>query len=337
MARSFLSSAFERGDQLGPVRLLLHVDEVDDEEPPEVAEADLPDDLLHGLEVRLQDGVLEPALPDELPRVDVDGDERLGLVDDDVPPRLEPDLRLQGVLDLGLDAVLLEKGRRLPVELHLLDELGLDLVEELDDALVLLVVVHEERREVLPEDVARGAEGEVEVAVEEGGRARPLRLLPDLLPELRQVASVGGELLGAPSLAGRPDDEAARPLLQARQNLLQPVPLLLVLDPARDAEMVDRRHVDERPAREGDVRRDPHALVRDHVLRHLDDDLLSFAEKLVDRGERRLRERGLSLPVLRLVETVATVGSGPLRSGSVSSSAAPKRSKSSTSSPTSAT
>ena len=114
MERSFFSSAFERGDQLGPVRLLLHVDEVDDEKPPEVAEADLPDDLLHGLEVRLQDRVLEAVLPDELPGVDVDGDERLGLVDDDVPARLEPDLRLQGVLDLGLDAVLLEEGRRLP-------------------------------------------------------------------------------------------------------------------------------------------------------------------------------------------------------------------------------
>ena len=69
--------------------------------------------------------------------------------------------------------------------------------------------------------------------------------------------------------------------------------------------MVDRRHVDERPPGKRDVGRDPHPLVRDHVLRHLDDDLLSFAEKLVDRGERGLRGKPLPLPLDRLFEAVA--------------------------------
>ena len=131
----------------------------------------------------LQDGVLEPLLPDVLARVDVDGHERLGLVDDDVAARLEPDLRLEGVLDLLLDAELLEEGARLPVELHLDDEVRLHLVEELDDAPVLLVVVDPEDGEVLGEDVARGTERQVEVAVQEGRRAGALGALADLLPE----------------------------------------------------------------------------------------------------------------------------------------------------------
>ena len=58
--------------------------------------------------------------------------------------------------------------------------------------------------------------------------------------------------------------------------------------------MVDRGHVDERAARERDVRRDAHALVCDLVLRDLHDQLLSLAEKLVDRREDRLG-RGLAV------------------------------------------
>jgi len=162
------------------VLFLLHVDEVDDEEPAEVAEADLPDDLLDGLHVRPEDGVLEPLLADVLAGVDVDGDERLGLVDDDVAARLEPDLRLEGVLDLGLDAELLEEGARFPVELDPADEVRLDLVEELDDAAVLLVVVDPEDGELLREDVPRGPERQVEVAVQEGRSAGALGALADL-------------------------------------------------------------------------------------------------------------------------------------------------------------
>ena len=54
--------------ELGPQRLLdrlavlrvRHVDEVDDDDPADVAQPQLPDDLLHRLEVVLDDRVLEP-------------------------------------------------------------------------------------------------------------------------------------------------------------------------------------------------------------------------------------------------------------------------------------
>ena len=70
-------------EHLAAVLGILHVDEVHDEDAAEVAQADLPGDLGDRLEVRREDRLLERVAADEPSRVDVDRDERLGLVDDD--------------------------------------------------------------------------------------------------------------------------------------------------------------------------------------------------------------------------------------------------------------
>ena len=49
--------------------------------------------------------------------VDVDGDQRLGLVEDDVAAGLQPDLAAEGVLELALDVEVLEDRRVAVVEL----------------------------------------------------------------------------------------------------------------------------------------------------------------------------------------------------------------------------
>ena len=80
---------------------LVHVDEVDDDDAAEVAQTDLADDLRDGIEVGLDDGVFEASgLADVLAGVDVDGDEGLGLIDDDGAAGLEPDLGPEGLIDL---------------------------------------------------------------------------------------------------------------------------------------------------------------------------------------------------------------------------------------------
>mgnify|MGYP007014061201 FL=1 len=59
------------GEQLFFLRLFLHVDEVDDDDAADVAQANLLEDLGSGLEVRLVDSVAEIRLADVLARVDV--------------------------------------------------------------------------------------------------------------------------------------------------------------------------------------------------------------------------------------------------------------------------
>ena len=109
------------------------------------------------------------------------------------------------------------------------------------------------------------------------------------IPELREVTAIGREFVRRAPLARRAHDVTARALLERQKDLLEPGALVLVLDAPRDADVVDRRHVDERAPREGHVRRDAHALVRDLVLRDLHDELLPLAEQLVDRRQNRLR------------------------------------------------
>ena len=101
-------------DRLAVLRVR-HVDEVDDDDPADVAQPQLADDLLDGLEVVLDDRVLEPlrrglrARADETAGVDVDDGERLGVVEDQVAARREVDPAVERRVDLLLDAEALEQ------------------------------------------------------------------------------------------------------------------------------------------------------------------------------------------------------------------------------------
>src|ERR1043165_3337618 len=105
------------------VSALLHVYEVEDDDAAEVAKPYLPRDLFDRLHVGARDGVFEAraAATDELAGVNVDGDQRLGLVDDEVAARTEPHARLDGLINLGLHAVGFENRLLARVELDAVD------------------------------------------------------------------------------------------------------------------------------------------------------------------------------------------------------------------------
>src|SRR5580765_5103001 len=89
-----LQGLIESGQNFFAVAALLHVDEIAYDDAAEVAQADLPDDFLHGFEVGLDDGVFQTrgAFANELAGVDVNGYQRFSVVDDDVAAALEPNL-----------------------------------------------------------------------------------------------------------------------------------------------------------------------------------------------------------------------------------------------------
>src|SRR5262249_43554399 len=68
------------------VAFFIHIDEIDDDQPGEVAQAELAGDLLGGLEVGLKRRVLDVVLAGRAPRIDVDRHQRLGLVAHDIAP-----------------------------------------------------------------------------------------------------------------------------------------------------------------------------------------------------------------------------------------------------------
>jgi len=68
-----------------------HVDEIDDDNAAQVAQAQLSRDRLRCLQIGLEDGVVEVARTDETAGIDVDRRQRLGLVNDQVATGLEVD------------------------------------------------------------------------------------------------------------------------------------------------------------------------------------------------------------------------------------------------------
>src|SRR6267142_1369051 len=284
--------------QLGLDRLIhllavlpvLHVDQVEHDDAAEIAEADLPDDLLHGLEVGLDDGVLEPPaglLADEAPRVDVDCDERLGLVDDDRPARFEPHLAPERLVDLRLDAVLVEDRIRLRVQLHLRGEAGHDALNPLQHALMLRGVVDADRLEVFGQQISQQPADDALLLVEDRRRARRFVPLAHLGPDLVERVEVAEDVLLRTAARRGADDHAAGEavgLAELADDAAQPAPLLARLDLARHADVVHRRHEHEKPARHRHVRGEARALRAERLLHDLDDDLLAFLQQLLDLG-----------------------------------------------------
>ena len=143
-----------------------HVDEVDHDDPADVAQAQLVDDLLGGLEVGLGDRVLQRrafAAADEAAGVDVDHGQRLGVVDDQVAAAGQVHAPGHHAFDRRVDPVGLEQrlaGPWLP-QLDALDQLGGGAREERHEPVVLLLVVDDRALEVLGEDVAHDAHRQV--------------------------------------------------------------------------------------------------------------------------------------------------------------------------------
>jgi hypothetical protein len=183
-----------------------HVDEVDDDDPADVAQAQLVDDLLGRLQVRPGDRVLQAGLlaaADERARVDVDDGERLGVVDEQVAARGQVHPLAHEAVDRLLDAVGLEERRALLPQLHALDELGRGAREERDQALVLLGVVDHRALEVLGEDVAHDAHGQVGLLEDQARRGRGLHALVEDLVELEEVLQLALEVLALGAVGGR--------------------------------------------------------------------------------------------------------------------------------------
>src|SRR5579859_551943 len=153
----------ERAENFFAIAALFHVDEVHDDDAAEVAQANLPDDLLDGFEVGLDDGVFEArgTLADELAGVDVDGDEGFGVVDDDVTAGLEPDFGAERFVELVLNAELFEDGLFFGVELDAAGELRLEAADEFDDLAVLLFAIDPDGGEIVADVIAKDAFDEI--------------------------------------------------------------------------------------------------------------------------------------------------------------------------------
>ena len=228
------------------VAVLLHVDEIDDDEAGEVAQAQLPRHLVGGLEVGAERGVLDVVLARRAPRVHVDGDERLGLVDDEVAARFQRHGVGEHRVELGFDAALDEERAGLAPLPHVL------LVARHQHAHVVArlgeagVAGDGDLVDFLAVKVADGALDQRALLVNEAGRRRFQREFAHAFPHAHEIFEIALDLAGRARGARRAQDDAhALGNFKLGSYFLQAPAVLRVGDLARNAAAARRvRHQD---------------------------------------------------------------------------------------------
>ena len=266
------------------VALLLHVDEVDDDEAREVAQLELSRDLLGRLEVRPERRLLDRVLARRLAGVDVDGDESLGLVDDDIAARGKSHERAEHGVQLPLD---LEAGEQ-RLGLGVLDDVLLvarhQHAHERARFLVGAVACHRDVVDLLGVEVADRALDEIAFLVDDRRRGRAQRQVANALPQPEQVLEVALDLRLAARSASRADDKAhAGRHLELGHDLAQPFPVGGIGDLAADAAAARGvGHQHRVAAGEREVSRQRGALVAALLLDHLHEDDLAALDDFLN-------------------------------------------------------
>src|SRR5271157_4556416 len=241
----------QRLHHLLPVLAFVHVNEVDDDNPAQIAQPDLPHDFLDGIHVGLHNGVFQAlGLANVLAGVDVNGHQRFGLVDDDGSAALQPHLRLQGAVDFVLNAELLEQRRVFRVQLDPPDHRRLESVGEAQDALVFIFGVHPDLREVGIDLVAQHPFHQIQVMIDQGWRFAVFGAVLDLGPQVLEKADVGAKVLFLDVRRGSAHDESTQAVFAlAGDDALQAQAFVFRCNLSRDPDVVHRRHVDQEAAR----------------------------------------------------------------------------------------
>ena len=217
MLRAVASQAFNEAAQ-HEVAVLLHhhVHKVDHDHAADITQTQLADDLLSGLQVAASDRFLQRlALADEAAGVHVDGGHSLGTVDHQRAAAWQIDLAFHALAQLGIDIPLVEDVSTLMLGwvplLQAWQQFRAHLLEVAMDAVVDVLAFDDKLAEVIVEDVAHHADGDVRFRVQDMRAMRVLELVVTLLnafPAFEQQLQVGFDGFLAGSLCCRADDDA---------------------------------------------------------------------------------------------------------------------------------
>ena len=144
-----------------------HVDEVDHDQAAQVANAHLSRDLFGSFKVSIESGRLDVATLGRARRVDVDGYEGLGVIDDDAAARRQAHRVCKRGFDLALDLETRKQRHRVRVVLQLAQVVRHDLFNELAGLLESLLVVDQDFADVRRQVVAQSSYDGVAFAVDQ--------------------------------------------------------------------------------------------------------------------------------------------------------------------------
>ena len=284
-----------------------HVDEVHHDDPADVPQSQLTDDLLGGLQVVLGDRLLQVAAgAGELTGIDVHHGHGLGAVDHERTAGGEVDLAVQGLLDLLLHAEGFEQVRVIAPLLQPVQQVrghvghvGLDVVPG-------LLALDDHGGEVLVEHVTHGLDGQIRLGVEHfrgQGLGGP-GLLLDLFPLRAQPVDVVGEFFLRRALRRGAHDHAGTLGQAVLEDFFEAL-TFHVGQLARNTGHRTTRHVHQVAARQGHLTGQAGTLVAHGVLGDLHQDGVPGLERVLDLAGFVAQLRGVPIDFARVEHRVA--------------------------------
>ena len=253
---------FQRAHDLSLVFFLDHVNEIQYHDTTKISEAELAGDCLRGLEIGLEDRLLQISVANESAGIDIDGCHRFGLINDQIAARFQMNLTLQSLMDLIFNAVQIEYRPLSRVMLDDIRHLGnVGLGKFFHDG-IGLPRIHADLFKILVNHVTQHAQEERQILVHNGSGLHLRRSLVDRLPESVQINQIARDRLRRCHF-GCSSDDITRFMVAfvlRQQHFSQSFTLLVAFYPGRDADIFGIRHVNQIARRYRDIRRQPRAL-----------------------------------------------------------------------------
>ena len=260
-----------------------HVDEIDDEQPPQVPQAQLPGDFIGGLQVGVEGRLLDVFALGGLGRVNVYGGQGLRVVDDQHPPGRKLHLPGKGRLYLAFDLVAVEEGVVLRVEIQLGQVVGHDLLHDVPRPVKQLVVVYPDLRDVVAQVVPDRPNDDFAFLVDQERRGFFLGRRLDGGPQHLQVIQIPLQFFGALADAGGADDQAhALGNVQSAHGLPRLGAVAAFDLPGHAAGPGVVRHQHQVASRKADEGGQGRAFVAPFLFFHLDDVFLPHLQFVLD-------------------------------------------------------
>ena len=261
-----------------------HVDEIDHDQAADVAQPQLPGDFLGGLQIGIAGGCFDVAAARAARRVDVDRDQRFGVVDDEAAAGRQGYLVRIRRFDLALDLIAREQRHRVLIELQL--ALRVRRHEPLHVLLRLLErfgLVNQAFADIVREIVAQAAGDRVAFLENQERRGAAVVRLDDRIPSGLEIIEIPLQFFRrAPDAGGAHDRAHAVGDLQTVHGLAHLI-AVFALDAARDAARAGIvRHQHQKTAGQTDEGGERGALVAALLLFDLHDELLAFLQKILD-------------------------------------------------------
>ena len=218
------------------VALLVHIDEVDDDQAREVAQSQLSRHFLSRLEIGLERGVFDVMFARRATGVDVDRNQRLGLIDDDVAAGAQLHGRREHRVELALHAHAGEQRLAIAIELHRPHVGRHQHLHEIAGFLITGFTGDLDFVDFLVVEIAQRALDQRAFLVDEGWRLRLQRQIADGFPHPDQIFEIALDFrLGARGACGAQDDAHAFRHVEILHDFLQARTILRRGDLAADA------------------------------------------------------------------------------------------------------